>query len=292
MDRRIWSIITKAIVRVNRRIRRTGRRPKYSDVLIVRMYFWSVWHDRPLCWACERLHYNSLFRPRALPSVSQFCRRVRTARVGVMIQAVNGELNGSDEPVKVMFMDGKALPVSESTRDPDAKSGRGNGRFSRGYKLHTLGTENGSIRAFSVRPLNEHEVPVAASELVEHVDSGTVVLADGNYDSDELYGRVYQRGAWLFTPLKGMAKPGSYRYRRMSLARRWVMQLWQEKEDLCWSAYRQRAGVERIFSALTGFAGGLAPLPNWVRTLPRVSRWITAKLAIYHARLHCKRAAG
>ena len=290
MDKRIWSIITKAIVKVNRSIPRTGRRPKYSDVLIVRMYFWSVWNDRPLCWACQRTHYHSLFRPRTLPSVSQFCRRVRTARVEDMIHRVNDQLNRSEEPAELMFMDGKALPVSESTRDPDAKTGRGNGRFSRGYKLHALAAEGGCIRAFSIRPLNEHEVPVAESQLVRHIDPGAMVLADGNYDSERLYGQIYQRGAWLFTPLKGMAKPGSYRYRRMSVARRWVMQLWQEKKDLCWNAYRERTAIERIFSVLSGFAGGLGPLPNWVRTLPRVTRWVTAKLAIYHARLQCRRA--
>jgi len=290
MDKRIWSIITRTIVSVNRSIPRCGRRPKYSDVLIARMYFWAVWHDRPLCWPCDRMHYNSLFRPRALPSVSQFCRRVRTSRIEAIIRMVNERLSRSEEPAKLMFLDGKALPVSESTSDSDAKSGRGNGRFSRGYKLHALGAEGGQVQAFAVRPLNEHEVPVSSSQLVGHIVPGARVLADGNYDSDQLYGQVYERGAWLFTPLKGMAKPGSYRYRRMSPSRRWVMQLWQENKDLCWSVYRQRARIERIFSALSSFAGGLGPLPNWVRTLRRVTRWVTAKLAIYHARLLCTKA--
>ena len=40
MDRRIWSIITRSIVSVNRAIPRTGRRARFSDVLILRMYFW------------------------------------------------------------------------------------------------------------------------------------------------------------------------------------------------------------------------------------------------------------
>lgn len=92
------------------------------------------------------------------------------------------------------------------------------------------------------------------------------------------------------TPLKGMAKPGSARYRRMSNARRWVMELWRTRKELCWSAYRERAAIERIFSALSSFAGGLGPLPNWVRALRRVTRWVTAKLVIYHAILLCRKA--
>ena len=69
MDKKVWSIITKMIVSVNRSIERTGRRPRYSDVLIMRMYLWAVWPDRPMFWACDRSNYDTLFRPRALPSV-------------------------------------------------------------------------------------------------------------------------------------------------------------------------------------------------------------------------------
>ena len=84
-----------------------------------------------------------------------------------MIRAVNEQLSHSDKPPNLMFLDGKALPVSESTGDPDAKSGRGNGRFSRGYKLHALGTDDGRVQAFAVRPMNEHEVPVASAQLIQ-----------------------------------------------------------------------------------------------------------------------------
>ena len=52
-----------------------------------------------------------------------------------------------------------------------------------------------------------------------------------------------------------------------------------------------RDQIERIFSALTCFGGGLTPLASWVRRLDRVTRWVTAKIAIYHARLRCRKAA-
>ena len=39
------------------------------------------------------------------------------------------------------------------------------------------------------------------------------------------------------------------------------------------------------------FGGGLTTLPPWVRRLDRVTGWVTAIIAIYHARLHCRSVA-
>jgi hypothetical protein len=285
MDRNLWSIITRTIVAVNRSNPSRQRRPLFSDVLILRMYFWIVWHDRPLCWAAQRQHYGKLFQPRRLPSRSQFCRRVRSRRFGLLLTEICRRLASGGDSQRLLFLDGKALPVSESTQDPEAKTGHGNGVFSRGYKLHALGSEDGRIKAFCVRPLNEHEVPVTERTLVQHIPADALVLADGNYDSSNLYQQVHDRGAWLFTPLKGKRAKSPGRLRRMSLARRNVHELWGRRPKLCWSAYRHRSQIERIFSALTTFAGGLGPLPSWVRRLERVTRWVTAKITIYHARL-------
>lgn len=291
MDKDVWSIITAAIVAVNRIVPMVGRRPKFSDLLILRMYCWTVWQDRPMSWAADRSHYGGLFRPRSLPSRSQFCRRVKTKRFKMLLEAVDERLRRHSDGQSLMVLDGKALPVSESTRDPEAKTGRGNGRFSRGYKLHALGTEDGWIRAFDVRPLNEHEVPVAQRSLVEHIPSDSFVLADGNYDSDNLYRQVSQRGALLLTPLKGKPARSHQRLRRMSPARLTAMAMWNQDEQSCRQAYRERARIERIFSALSSFGGGLGPLPAWVRRLERVRRWVTTKVIIYHARLLARSTA-
>jgi len=289
MDKRIWSIITNVIVSVNRSICRAGRKPTFSDVLILRMYFWAVWHDRPLSWASDHQHYGRLFQPRRLPSRSQFCRRVRSKRFSVLLDEIFRRLSRQSGGESLLFLDGKALPVSESTSDPEATTGRGNGRFSRGYKLHALGAEDGRIRALAVRPLNEHEVPVTERSLVQHIPGGALVLADGNYDSSNLYHQVHERGACLFTPLKGKRAESSNCLNRMSSARRAIHELWGRNEKLCWEAYRRRGQIERIFSALTSFAGGLGPLPNWVRRLDRVTRWVIVKVTIYHARLLTQR---
>jgi hypothetical protein len=60
MDTQVWQMVTAAVRSADRRVPRQGRRPSYSDALIVRLYVWSVWHDRPLCWACDRTHLRGI----------------------------------------------------------------------------------------------------------------------------------------------------------------------------------------------------------------------------------------
>lgn len=288
MDRTIWSIITKAVVKVNRQIPRLTRRPRYSDVLITRMYLWTVWHDRPLWWASQRSHYNGMFRPRNLPSRSQFCRRVRTPRIMAMIEAVNEELTRSDMPAEVGFFDGKPLPVSANTRDPEAKKGYADGSFRHGYKLHAFATGDGRICRFCVESMNTGE-PNTARQLTDRIPPGCMVLADANYDSAKLYQAVGQRQAQLLTPLKGRAR-SVQQLRYMPAARKWALQRWDQHPKACKKILFKRYQIERIFSALTCFGGGLSPLPSWVRRLERVRRWVAAKIIFYHARLILREA--
>lgn len=123
MDTKVWRVLTAGVRSADRRIPRQGRRPQYTDASIVKMYLWCVWHDRPLCWACDRRHYNTIFRPSQLPSVSQFSRRVKTGRVTQMLQAVNAYLTRTQAPVTLSFLDGKPLPISFCSHDPDARVG-------------------------------------------------------------------------------------------------------------------------------------------------------------------------
>jgi hypothetical protein len=44
--------------------------------------------------------------------------------------------------------------------------------------------------------------------------------------------------------------------------------------------FRLRGSIERDFGNLTSFAGGLSPLPAWVRHEKRVWLWVSAKLVI------------
>ncbi|HET6576062.1 MAG TPA: hypothetical protein VFG68_20845 [Fimbriiglobus sp.] len=44
--------------------------------------------------------------------------------------------------------------------------------------------------------------------------------------------------------------------------------------------FRDRVAIERGFGNLVNWGGGLAGLPAWVRTYPRVHRWVQAKLVL------------
>ena len=288
MNRQVWKILVCAVRSADRRVARTGRRPRFSDQQILKMYLWSVVHDRPLCWACDRSHYNGSYRPRQMPSISQFCRRMKTSRIVAMLNAVNEYLTRTETPVYLSFFDGKAFPISDYSTDPDARDGRGVGKFQRGYKLHAWATSDGRIPRFSVRPLNEGEQKVAR-ELTDRIERNSLVLGDSNFDSRYLYQDVAQRGGQLLTPLKGRSTQ-ERNLKQMGPGRRNALAWWTHRPTMCETLLRRRDQIERIFSALTGFGGGLTTLPPWVRRIGRVRGWVTAKIAIYHARLICKQA--
>ena len=147
-----------------------------------------------------------------------------------------------------------------------------------------MATEDGRIAAFRVTALNAGE-PVVARTLTDAIAPNTLVLADSNYDSCGLYQAVADRGGQLLTPLKGPSRQRR-RLRQMPAARRWVIQRWDHHSPWCVRTLHQRHAIERIFAALVSFGGGLHGLPPWVRGLGRVTRWVTVKVIVYHARLH------
>jgi len=256
------------------------------------MFLWCVFFDRPMCWACRRGSYGRLFRPRRLPSVSQFSRRLRTERVLDLLQGLHDELARRGGTPLFVCIDGKALAVGECTRDRDARKGRGAGKFSRGYKAHVLTGDDGRILVWHITGLNVGEQPVA-EQLVRHARIPVLTLADGNYDSASLYQEVDRCGGHLLTPLKGASRNPRL-LAAMPPARRRAIDLWERNHSWCVRLYRLRGTVERAFANLVNSNGGIIGLPAFVRTLPRVRRFVGAKITLYNARLliiHAKNAA-
>lgn len=289
MDREIWCQVLDAIRRAARLVKPSVRCPLFGDWLIAAMYFWTCGHDRPQCWACYREHYGRLFRPRKLPSVSQFNRRVLTSSVQMILQRVHNDLAKIGLMMPVSFIDGKPLLVSPVSKDPDARVGHVTGGFGKGYKLHAVVTEDKRIVVWSVTALNVHETHVA-QVLCGHLRpplSGSLMLADGNYDAADLHKDVEATGSRLLVPLRGMAEH-PVTLRQMGAARREHLQTTREQPDLVKYVLNWRTQIERVFSALTCYGGGLGPLPSWVRRQGRVTRWVGCKIALYHARLHCQ----
>jgi len=273
-----WKAIYQTIRGVYRTLPRRARRCRFSDIQIVAMYVWTVIHDRPLCWGVERHSYGRLFRPRCLPSYSQFKRRVRSERFNLLLNKVNASLAGRDVPTPTMYVDGKALPVGSDSKDPDARLGRSGGGFRRGFKLHALVTKDGRFVGNSVTSLNACEKR-EAYQLMLDTPLGDIVLGDGNYDDSKLYELAATRQTQFFAKPRAGAGQG---HRRQSAARLQALSLCVGGEP---PNYHLRRNIERYFGQLCGFGGSLSPLPAWVRSLPRVQRWVTAKLIGYHARL-------
>ena len=276
-----WKAIYQVIRNVDRALPRRQRKCVFSELLIAAMYVWTVLHDRPLCWGVQRSSYNRFFRPRPLPSYSQFKRRVRSPRFVALLAEVNTRLAHRDIPTPVMYVDGKALPVGPDSTDPDARAGRCGGWFRRGYKLHALVTQDGRFVGFTVTGLNACEKR-EAHRLLQETPLGAIVLGDGNYDDRKLYEQALARCALFFAKPRQGAGQGN---RPQSPARRLSLRLCVDGQP---PLYHLRREVERYFGQLTCFGGGLGPLPAWVRRLPRVQRWVTAKLIIYHARLQTR----
>ena len=279
MDSHEWKIVYQAIKVMDRRIERHMRKCTYSDRLIVAMHLWAVAHDRPMSWACRRTSYGGCFRPRQLPSNSQFSRRLRSQRVQQLLQAVHEHLAQTKRTAEVAYIDGRGFRVGNYTKDPQARRGWAAGGLAKGYRLHAWATPDGRIPLWCVTGLDVDERDVAAvfAEMAPPVD---LLLADGLYDSNRLYDRYRQRDICLLTPF---FHPGAGRgHRRHSPGRLAAIQAWPH---LGRYVFRDRLEIERVFGHQACCGGGLGPLPGFVRRLPRVRRWIGAKLILYHARL-------
>jgi hypothetical protein len=296
MDRDIWKVIQSAIKRVCRKCRRAGRKPRFSEKLIVGMYLWSVWHDRCLSWACDKSHYGDLFRPRKLPSISQFSRRVREDHFQQVLLAVHRELARDGFCSPISYLDGKPLTVSPVSKDPDARRGYITGGFAKGYKLHAIIGENRKIVIWSVMPLNQAEQTVALemSQWLAPGSSRSLVLADSNFDSAPLHKALDQRDWRLLTPLKSQqrVKDGVHHpvtLRQMGSQRREAIEVHKHHPEVVRFVLRQRNNAEGVFSVLS-VALHVSRPPAYVRRLERVRRWTGAKILLYNARLSVQAA--
>jgi hypothetical protein len=298
MDYELWTSVLIAIRHAARRVGWHGgrRKPLYANGLIVAMYVWSVWHDRPLSWACRRGSYGSLFRPRRLPSISQFTRRIKSDDCQRILQLVHDQFAQCGVMTNAVYIDGKALVVSPVSKDRDAKRGRISGAFARGYKLHAAVNADRRIVVWSVMGLNEDEKTLARHVLLPQLppqlpplSGDALVMADSHYDSAPLHEEVSEPlGVWLVHPLRNQHRAvGVFReqkLRQMPWSRRELVRLWEEHPELMRFIYKARQEIERVFGVLTCTAGGLANLPAWVRGLARVRRWVGVKIILYNAR--------
>lgn len=279
MERELWPLLYRTLRAVAQDFSQ-----KYVQIpgwALLATLLWAALHDRPVRWACDPSNWaGTRLRPPRVPSESTLSRRVDGVAVGLLWRAVEQRLRAvaGQVPGLLAFLDGKPLPVGGCTKDPDARYGRGAGVMAKGYKLHTLWSNGPLPEAWEVTPLNTDEGKVAA-RLLGQVSGGGYLLADGNYDVNRLFDRAWRQGYQLVTP-PPKAPPGR---RRQSPQRLRSIALMGRAfgADL----YQRRIGIAEAFGNATTFAGGLGPLPAWVRGRERVRTWVWAKLLINAARI-------
>jgi len=290
MERERWRIIVAALKRV------PPTRPRnavYTDVQIVAVLLWAALHDRPVSWACQRCNWPMQAWRRVLPDQSTMSRRLRQAATGELLLVILMVLQRALGETDVLVVDGKPLELSDNTRDPDARTGRGAGRFSKGYKLHLiLDARAQAVRAYRVHPLNVGETTTAARLLRwsrTPIRRGSWLLGDRLFDSNPLHAAAHRRGCQLVAPRqkpgKGVTRWGQHpgRLESIRLTEGSGRAVWEQVLE------PQRTSIERFFGTLACAGGGMATLPPWVRRLHRVRVWVGAKLIINAARIAHRR---
>jgi hypothetical protein len=280
MERELWPVVYPVLRAVGRDVRQ--KYVQYPPWVIAAVLLWAAVHDRPVSWACDRRNWaTTRRRPGRRPSPGTVSGRARRAGFGVFLNAVAERLRGDGPPAWTLVVDGKPLVVGGCSKDPDAGRGRAaGGGFARGYKLHALWGDRCLPERWAVTPLGWYEGAVA-EDLLPQVRGKGVVLADGNYEASRVYDAAAAAGYQLLAPPDpgdtGRGHTYQSPHRRVALG--WFA------DGLGRDRRRGRGAIGRAFGSAGAFAGGLGPLPNWVRRAGRVSRWVWAKLVINAARI-------
>jgi len=257
----------------------------FSDAVIVLVYLWSVINDRSVLWACVPKNWPGDLRPRRLPSQSRMSRRLRAASVRELLGKLEERVLRAGRPAPLACaVDGKALPVGTHSHDKHARWGRGTGVWAKGYKLHLLLSTAGTVVAWRLSPMSGNEREMARRMLKSARCAG-YILGDKEFDTNYLYEEAQCHGGQLVAPRqkgpdKGLGRrpqaPGRLRSKDLlenSLSS-FGRQLWVT-----------RSVIERRFGYLSSTGGLLTHLPGWVRTYPRVHRWVQAKMILAELRI-------
>jgi len=271
----------KAIVAVLRGLDkpRTPTRFDYPDELIVEVHYWSVLCDRPTSWACRKEHWPLHLRKRPLPCPATMSRRLRSASVVALLDALERRVTAPGGPGLLWMIDGKPLPIGGCSKDRQAGYGKAAGGKAKGYKLHAV-VSAGGIAAWRVAPMNKDE-RVMAARLLRAAPVQGYLVADGNYDSNPLHDVCEELGGLqLLAPRRYGAGHGLGHNRHSPGRLRCVERLEGPMPQFARGLLHQRAAIERAWGNLVNWGGGLTCLPAWVRTHRRVRRWVQAKLAL------------
>ena len=155
MEHQLWKAIVAVLADLDNP--RTPARFDVPDADLVKVYYWAVICDRPTAWACQKKHWPIHLRRRPLPSAATMSRRLRSATVIALLDALERRVTAPQEPGLFWMLDGKPLPIGGCSKDRQAGYGRAAGGKAKGYKLHALIGADGALAAWRVAPMNKDE---------------------------------------------------------------------------------------------------------------------------------------
>jgi hypothetical protein len=275
MERELWKVLYVLLGQLDKR----WGSWRYSDTDVLAAYFWAVLHDRPTSWGADRGNWPTELVPALLPPQWTLSRRLQKPRTVQLMVEVEEHLLGliMVSHFWVYRIDGKALAVSGVSKDPDVGYGRGAGGPQKGYKFHAIWGEGPMPVAWGLAAMNVSEKTMAR-HLINSTPGAGYLLGDKQYDVNALYDSAAAHGYQLVVRKTKDRGRGGLGHRRQSPSRLRSIELL--KKPFGRMLYRQRGAIEGRFGTLASFGGGLAPLPAWVRRLPRVRNWVHTKLLI------------
>jgi len=254
---------------------------QFSDFWILLAYAWSVICDRPVSWACPASNWPEELACFTPPSPSTMSRRLhRPSALWLLVHALVC-IHQRIPAARQHYIDSRPLCVGGSSTDRDARIGWGAGRMAKGYKLHVIVQNSGRLDALAVLPMNRNDTSAAPALLEAMGISRGYLIGDTAYDADRLYDMAAVRGMQLVaTPRvrkKGLGhkRHSPHRLRGLSIA--------QSPEGH--RMLRDRFFIDRQFGTWGNIAGGLWGLPNFVRHLETVRRWVVTKIMLIGFRL-------
>src|SRR5207245_10047056 len=129
----------------------------FSDVDIIKIWYWAVIHDRPVSWACQRTSWSPHLRRQRLPSNTTMSRRLRSRSVLALQKQLEERVIAPRESNYYWMIDGKSMMIGGGSGDRQAGYGRAANCKAKGYKLHVIRGIDDSIVDWRIAPLNKDE---------------------------------------------------------------------------------------------------------------------------------------
>jgi hypothetical protein len=253
----------------------------FSDFDILKVWFWAVIHDRPVSWATKQRNWAIHQRKLNLPSDATMSRRLRSSSVRELLKTLEAKIicPKSNDGL-VWFIDGKPLPIGGCSKDRQAGYGRSAGGKAKGYKLHAIIGKNGDLASWRIAPMNKDE-RVMAERMLKSTKIAGYVVADGNYDSNELFKTCDDKQNLQLVVRRRNGSKSGLGHRKQSAGRLRSRDILENPDPKFGNELiSQRNSIERYFGNLTNWGGGITCLPSWARTYRRVHRWVQAKLLL------------